>query len=83
MWLKCRSIGGTAGGRMAKPDGGDFMESLECWLERFVLIPQRYLEAAPSMLFILKREFQTPGLNIFYLCIISLLRKSLFFLFFL
>lgn len=67
---------------MGETDGDDFMEILEYWLERFVLIPQRYLEAAPRMLLIFKREFQTPGLTIFYLCIISLLRKSpLFFLF--
>lgn len=44
------------------------MDSLECWIARFVLlvlIPGRYLEAAPGILF--SGEFQTTRLNTFYL----------------
>lgn len=37
-------------GHIGKIDRGDFMESLDCWLERFVLIPQIYLKAAPRIL---------------------------------
>lgn len=55
------------------------MQSLGCRLERCVftaLIPQRYLDVAPRMLLNLKRQFPTPWLKIFYLCITSLLSKS-------
>lgn len=41
---------------MGETDGDDFMEILEYWLERFVLIPQRYLEAAPRMLLIFQKR---------------------------
>lgn len=78
------------GGHMWKIDWDHLMESLECWLERFVFaewISRRYLEVAPRILLILKRECQTTWLKALYLCIISSLSKNqtlpCFFFFFL
>lgn len=63
---------GQPGGQMGKTDWGSLLDSCECWIERFVLlvlIPRRYLEAAPGILF--SNEFQTTWLNTFYLYHIS------------
>jgi len=46
---------------MGKMQCGSLLGSLELWPEQYVLtvlIPQKYLEAAPRILLILKREFQ-------------------------
>lgn len=58
---------------------GYLMRSLRCWPEQYILtlqIPQSYLGAAPRILLILKREFQTTCLKTFNLCIISSLSKG-------
>ena len=52
---------GAAGAIWEKIQFGYLMGSFELWPELYVLtvLTQRYLEAAPRILLILKREFQT------------------------
>ena len=69
---------------MGKMQCGSLLGSLELWPEQCVLtvpIPQKYLEAAPRILLILKREFQPTWLKTSYLCVISSLLKGSEFLF--
>lgn len=55
-------IHGAAGAIWEKIQCGYLMGGFELWPELYVLTvltPQRYLEAAPRILLILRREFQT------------------------